>query len=311
MFAVVQILAPVVLVIGLGWFLARSGFISTPAIGELTRLTYWVGLPALLVHRIGTTTPAFESVGGILAVLVGATAIVVVTTALLATLGGLRGRSRVTLAHAAYRGNLVFVGLPVVIYAFAGSQTSASVESAALVAFVPMVVVYNVTAVVLMQLPGGAHPLVAVKRVGRGLATNPILLASLGGIAIALSGLEFPDFADRTLSAVGQMALPLALIGIGGGLHATRLRGQRRWAFTGAAMKTFMAPLAGLGLASWIGLGADETRLALIFLACPTAAASHVLVQQMDGDTALSAGTIMLSHFLALPAMLFVLALSG
>ena len=265
----------------------------------------------MLVDRIGRATPAFDSVGGILTVLLGTTVILVAVSALIGGIGRLSGPSRVTLIHGSFRGNLTFVGLPVVIYAFAGNTAADSVESAALIAFVPMVIVYNVTAVVLMQLPGQSHLLTTMRRVLRGLAANPILLASLAGITIALSGWEFPLFLDRSLSAVGQMALPLALIGIGGGLHATRLRGQRRWAVAAALMKTGLAPLVGFILAAWIGLGTDETRLALIFLACPTAAAAYVLVQQMEGDSALIAGTIVLSHLFALPAMLAVLALSG
>ncbi|MEX0430610.1 AEC family transporter [Spiribacter insolitus] len=311
MLAVLQILAPVVLVILLGWLLARTGFISSPAVGELNRLTYWVGLPALLIDRIGGATPAFGSVGGILAVMMGTTFILITVSALVGVIARLPARSRVTFVHGTFRGNLAFVGLPVVIYSVAGTESAGSVESAALIAFVPLVILYNVMAVVLLQLPGQSHPITASKRVLRGLASNPILIASLIGILIALSGWEFPVFLDRTLSAVGQMALPLALIGIGAGLHATRLRGQRRWAVTGALMKTALAPLVGFGLAVWIGLGSEEIRLALIFLACPTAAASYVLVQRMDGDSALAAGTIVLSHLFALPAMLVVLALSG
>ncbi len=291
--------------------LARTGFISALAFGELNRLTYWVGLPALLVDRIGAATPAFGSVAGILAVMIGTTVVLVTISVLVGTIGGLPARSRVTFIHGTFRGNLAFVGLPVVVYSFAGSDAAGSVESAALIAFVPLVILYNVMGVVLLQLPGQSHPLTAIKRVLRGLAGNPILIASLIGIAIALTGWEFPVFIGRTLSAVGQMALPLALMGIGAGLYATRLRGQRRWAVTGALMKTAMAPLVGFLLALWIGLGTDEMRLALIFLACPTAAASYVLVQQMDGDSALAAGVIVLSHLFALPAMLVVLALSG
>ena len=300
-----------VLVIGLGWLLARTGFLSATTLGELNRLTYWIGLPALLVHRIAAATPAFDRVGSILLVLVGTTAIIIVISALLGRAGRLPGASLATLVHASYRGNLTFVGLPVVIYAFAGRGATPAAESAALIAFVPLVIVYNVVAVVLMQLPGQSGPRAAMRGLGGRLLGNPILIATALGAALALVGPEMPVFLDRTLGAVGQMALPLALIGIGGGLYATRLRGQRRWATTAALLKTVATPLIGGLMALLVGLEADEMRLALIFLACPTASAAYVLVQEMEGDGALMAGTIVLSYLFALPSMALVLSLTG
>lgn len=300
-----------VLVIALGWGLVRIGFISTPALGELNRLTYWVGLPSLLLVRIGGADPAFDKVGGMLAVLLATTAIIIALGVVVGFAWRMPARSLVTFLHGSFRGNLTFVGLPVVIYAFAGSPQASAAESAALIAFVPMVIVYNVLAVTLMQLPGQSRPLTAVKRVMTGLGTNPILLATLAGMAIALLELPLPVFFDRTLSAIGQMALPLALIGIGGGLYATRVRGRQHWAAASAAIKTGFGPLIGFAIGSWLGLGSEEMRLVLIFLACPSAAAAYVLVQQMEGDTALIASTIVLSHLLALPSMIVVLALTA
>ncbi|AGM40867.1 auxin efflux carrier [Spiribacter salinus M19-40] len=306
-----QILAPVVLIITMGWALVRTGFLSTPAVGELNRLTYWVGLPALLIQRIGTAAPDFGRVGDMLSVLLLATGVSVLVAAFVARLWRLPGRSFVTFVHGAYRGNLTFVGLPVVIYAFAGSPEASTYEAVALVAFVPLVVIYNIVAVTVMQLPGRQAPMVALSRVARGVGTNPILLGTLLGVLLALSPLALPLAADRTLAAVGQMALPLALIGIGAGLYATRIRGRVRWAVGAAALKTTVGPLAGLFFGVTFGLSTDELRLALVFLACPTASAAYVLVQQMDGDTALVASTIVLSHLFALPVMLLVLALTA
>ncbi|MEX0469230.1 AEC family transporter [Spiribacter sp. 390] len=305
-------LAPVVLVIALGWSLVRLGFLSSTAMGEINRLTYWVGLPALLVVRISDATPSFERLGGLLVVLFGATAAVIALASVVAWWGRLPDRSAVTFVHGAFRGNLVFVGLPVVVYAFANTPQAAAIEASVLVAIVPVVIAYNTLAVTLMQVPGRGDPLAALQRVGRGLVSNPILLATLLGLALALAGVRMPTAVDRTLAALGQMALPLALIGIGGGLYASRMgRGQYPWAWVAALMKTALGPAVGWLIGQWVGLGDAEMRVALTLLACPSAAASYVLVAQMDGDVPLIASIILLSHFMALPAMIGVLALTA
>jgi len=265
----------------------------------------------LLVQRIASAAPDFERVSGMLLVLLLATGVTLVVATVGASLWKLPGRSLVTFVQGAYRGNIAFVGLPVIVYAFAGTPDSAAYESAALVAFVPMVILHNLVAVTLMQLPGKQPLLRTVQRVSVGIATNPILIGTLLGVALALSPLSLPAAADRTLAAVGQMALPLALIGIGAGLYATRIRGRVAWAVAASALRTGLTPLAGLLIGAMVGLGNEELRLVLIFLACPTASAAYVLVQQMDGDGPLMASTIVISHLFALPVILLVLALTA
>jgi predicted permease len=48
-------------------------------------------------------------------------------------------------------------------------------------------------------------------------------------------------------------------------------------------------------------------RIALIYLACPTAVASFVMAEQMGSDHDLSSGIVVASIFLALPALAIVL----
>jgi predicted permease len=68
------------------------------------------------------------------------------------------------------------------------------------------------------------------------------------------------------------------------------------------------APMAGLALATWLGLSQPELRMSLIFLACPTAAASYVMAQQMGADDGLAANIIVLSTVLSLPALAVIVA---
>jgi len=308
---ILSILAPVLLVIGLGWALSRLGFLSRQALFDLNRLSYWIGLPCLLVVRIGAARPALADVAGLLVVAAGGTALAMLLAAALAWLLRMPARSLVTFVQGAYRGNLTFIGLPVVLYAFAGTGAAASAEAAALIAFAPMVVLYNVAAVALLLAPRSAGVAGTLRAVGHGLVTNPILISALIGLAISLGAWGLPQVLERGLSAVGQMALPLALLCIGGSLHTARIEGRVLWGALAAAFKVAVVPLVGLGLGLWIGLSAEHLRIALILLACPTASASYVLVLQLRGDAALASTTIVMSYLFALPAMFAVLALTG
>ena len=275
---------------------------------DLNALTYWVGLPGLLVQKVAAASPDVAAVTGLLGVGMAATGIGVAAGLLTGRVLGLPPALRGTFTQGVFRGNLTFIGLPVVLYAFSGSGlSSASAESSALLAFGPMVVLYNVTAVVVLLLQGQGQREGVVRSAAYGLLTNPILVGCLVGLVLALTQTPLPVVLDRTLAAIGQMALPLALICIGGTLCTTPVRGRLRLAAAGALMKVLLVPGSGLLLAWWLGLSPEHTRIALILLACPTASASYVLARQLGGDAALASSMIVISNLLALPALVLVL----
>lgn len=295
----------------LGWLLARTGFLSPRALHDLNALTYWVGLPALLFVGIAGASPEIGAVRDLMIVTFGATG-----AGILAAMGLARGLAvpagaRGTFVQGVFRGNLTFIGLPVVMYAFAGpGGTGGSAAASALLVFGPTVVLYNVLAIlVLMRRDGDGGPRMPGGAL-RSLLTNPILIACIAGLVFSLSDTGLPVLVQRTGGAIGQMALPLALLCIGGSLFTTRLSGSLHWALAGALAKVLLLPALGLPLAWLVGLSHEHLRIALILLACPTASASYVLARQLGGDVALASGMILLSNLLALPGLLLVLALT-
>jgi predicted permease len=275
---------------------------------DANRLTYWVGLPCALFYRIAAASPDVAAVGDLLLVGTSATLIAILLAWIAARLLGLPQRSHGTFMQGVFRGNLAFIGLPVVLYAFAGSD---SAEGSALLAFGPMVVLYNFLAVLVLLFAGGVAKRGMMRTVAYRLLTNPILIACLAGLLFSLADISLPSLVQRTLAAIGQMALPLALICIGGTLHTTRLRGSLRHAFIGSLLKVTLVPALGLLLAWWVGLSAEHTRIVLLLLACPTASVSYVLVRQLQGDEALASSMIVISNVLAVPAMAVALAITA
>src|SRR5690606_28816894 len=266
----------------------------------------------MLFYRIAAASPEVSAIADLLLVGCAATAAAIVAALALAVAGGLHPASRGTFMQGVFRGNLTFIGLPVVLYAFAGAaEASAAAEANALLAFGPMVVLYNVLAVLVLLLFAERRDSGVARELALGLLTNPILLACVAGLAFSLTGIALPTMVERSFAAVGQMALPLALICRGGTLCSTPLQGSLGWAVAGSLLKVGLVPGIGLLLAWWIGLSGDQTRIVLILLACPTASASYVLVRQMKGDTALAASMIVISNMLALPAMAVVLAITA
>ena len=308
---VLSIVLPVFLVIGLGILLARTGVVSAALIAELNRLTYFVGLPAYLFASVAGVTFGHGRPATIFAVMGGATLLTLGLGYLVARIRRVPAASIGSFLHASIRGNLAYIGLPVVSLAIAAhaGPDAETLRRVALVAMAPLVVVTNVLGVLLL-LVGHRRPGTAMWRaISWQLATNPLLLGVGAGVVCAGLGLHLPRWFMESVEIVGQMALPLALLCIGGTLVVMPLRGKRTTALIASLLKTAAVPTLGWLVARWAGLSLDELRIALLFLACPTAAASFTLAGELGGDEALAASSVVLSTLLSVFSISAVLAL--
>jgi malate permease and related proteins len=299
---ILDLLAPIFVLIALGAFLNRLGLLPPELIGALNRLLYWVGLPVVVFHSLAVAERVVGRTGPLLHVLLTATAASVVLAWVGARVSRVSPSGRGTYVQAAFRGNLTFVGLPLIL------TVPGVPQAPAVLAMAPMLVMYNAVAVSALLLSQHEAGWRMILPVGRAIVRNPILLASVAGAVWHYAGWPLVSPVERSLAAVGQMALPLALLCIGGGLMTVPLRGNRRLATTTALHKVVVSPALGWLAARVFGLPPAETLAALLLLACPTAAVSYTMVKQMGGDEALAASGVVLSTVLAAPALALILA---
>jgi malate permease and related proteins len=312
---IAAVLLPIFAVVGLGALLRRVRFVPDHFFRDTNRLVYWVGIPAFLFYR--SAEARLEGDAGIriiLALLAGAF-ISLAVGYLLAFVMRLPRASVSSLVQGSYRGNLAYVGLPVVLLALAtqGARTSAT-EAIAVLAVAAITPVYNFVAIFVLvggQEPGRRHARQRLLQLVVRLATNPLLLSCTAGLIVMAFGWRLPPPLRETFKLVGDLATPLALLGIGASLTFRNLRAHWQRASVAATIKLVISPLAGLALAVPLRLTGHDLQMALLYLATPTAAASYVMAQQLGADEGLAANIIVLTTFLSLPALGLVLALTG
>jgi malate permease and related proteins len=308
---VIDSLAPVFLTVAVGYALTRMRLISAEWLSGLTWIAYWVALPCLLFGKIAAA-PLLNPEAGrtLLIVLTGAIACLLVSL-LVAVLIRMPAERIGTLVQVSVRGNIAYVGLAVVFYAFdaRGEGAGDAAQASAALVLAPMVVFNNAVAVTALLASRHRLGLDSVRRIARGLATNPLVLASLGGAAVSAAGLALPVFLTRTCHVIGQFGLPAALIAVGGSLAITPVAGRVLPAALGAAIKVWVAPIVGFLMALALGAGPDETQIALILLACPTAVASYILTKQIGGDEALASSAVVFSTLLSFISLSLVVAM--
>jgi malate permease and related proteins len=309
---ILNTLGPVFIVIALGAFLRRIRFVDDNAARMMNAACYWIGLPCLLLLKIGTATSVAGAATSTALVVLYATLILLAASLLVGRLLKLKPRALATFAHVGFRGNLAYIGLPVVYFAFSGTQYEGNAESVAAIVLGITVVIYNVVAVMLHLVSTHQVSVRALRHVLAKLATNPLLLACVAGLVwnhwAHAEGIMIPVIVSRTLALLGQFALPMALICVGCSLATAPIRNIAAGATFSAILKTVFGPLAAFGVARLVGVGAMETGIACILLGAPTAVASYVLTEQLDGDPPLAAGAIVTSTLLSAATLSVVIA---
>ena len=309
---ILNTIAPLVILVAIGVCLRAFRFLPARFFKEANRLVFWVGLPCLLFHETaGASGVSFSAVRGF-TVLAGGMGLCVVAGYLACWVLRVPRRSMGAFVQGAFRGNLAYLGLPLVLYALSGDHGGPPAEMAKLAVLViaPLIPIYNFLAVFVLlagQPHADARLAARLKRLGLNVATNPLIIACILGLAWSLTGRALPLLAARTCKALGQMALPVALISIGASLRLSAIKGNVLHACAAALIKVAVAPLAVFCLAKPLGLSGSALCVVMLYLACPTAIASYVMTEQMGGDDELAANIIVIGTLMALPAFALVL----
>lgn len=307
---ILNILAPVFLMIALGAGLQRSRFVSPDFLKEANRVTYWLGLPALLFSQL---VGSFHELGGaklMLGGMLASTLLVILVSYLAAWVFKVPGTVSGTYVQGCFRGNLAFVGLPI-IYSLPDQPLAwgVSLRTAAILIVAPMMVFYNVVGVVVLLISQHSFGWSMVRPLLKQLFTNPPLLATIAGIVCALQGWTLPPALDKTFNALGEMALPLGLLGVGGSVATAKFGGQWRLPLSCALVKTAISPLLGWLVCRALGLDGLELKVTMIFMACPTAIVSYTIALEMKGDGVLASGAIVMSVFTSLVSLAAIVAM--
>lgn len=297
-------LAPVALLIALGYGLRASGFLPEASWAPIERLVYYVLFPALLARSLAS------------AELQGLPALRVTLTLLLAQLAmaalaaGLRRPLR--LSGPAYTSVLQCVVRwnSYVALALAGSL------------FGPPALPLMALAVAVMVPASNVLSIAALARHGRGgtgragsllrtILTNPLILACALGLAVNLAGRPLPPLLAEPLSILSEATMALGLLTVGAGLRPRLVTAEPFTIAVATAIQLLVKPAVAVGLGLLFGLGAMPLAVTALACAVPTATASYILARLLGGDAELMAALVTVTTAAALLTLPLVLSLVG
>lgn len=143
----------------------------------------------------------------------------------------------------------------------------------------------------------------------RELLRNPLIIATVSGLAANLAGLYIPGWMAPTVSPIGNAALVLGLMAAGAGMQWGHLQHTRLLSVLLLGIRHLLLPLLAWAVARLLGLDATQTTVLLAFSALPTASSCYVLAARMGYNGPYVAGLVTLSTLLALASLPFALGL--
>ncbi len=200
------LVAPDFLLIALGVLLARRFAYGAPFWEGVERLVYFVLFPALLFRSLATAPLAIGDAGALALTALGYTGGAMVLSALARPLFALPRETFAACFQCGFRFNTYLV------LAVASSLGGAKAVALASLVVGIMVPVVNVAAVAVLARGHAA-------RIALEVARNPLVLATLAGIAWNALALPMPRVPARMLELAGNGALPLGLLAVGAALR--------------------------------------------------------------------------------------------
>lgn len=298
-----EIVLPLFLVMAVGYVCKALGIITQELARQINGLVFRVFLPVLLCKNIySSSLDSINAPGVFLFVFIGIF-IMFMTLLLVVPLIEKDRQKCSAMIHAMFRSNYAYFGIPLVQAIFPGQDTS--VTSLLVVVVVPF---FNVLAVVLLEMYRGGKA--DIRQILKKIATNPLIIGSLIGLLILVSGVQIPSIIQTPVNDLAKVATPLALFLLGASIDLGKTGAHAKQLTVIVLGKLVFWPLIAVCVAAMLGMRNVELASVMVVFGAPAAVNSAIMSQQMgsDGDLATEA-VVFTTIFSALSVFLFVFVL--
>lgn len=288
-----NVVLPLFMCIALGYLLRRLGMMEEAPRRAMNKLCFKVFLPFYLFNSIYSADlkQAFDP-GFLLLAVCGILAIFTCAMLLIPRIEKENPR-RGVMIQGIFRSNFALFGLPVV-QSLCGDDKIG--PASLLISFV--VPIFNILAVVSLESFRGGKP--SARKILRGIATNPLIIASLLGIFFNLLRISIPTAVLKGISDIGRVTTPLSLVVLGSEFMFGNVRAYWKQLTITVSCRLIFCPLIMVVIGAALGLRNEMLAPILILFGSPTAVSSFTMAQQMDGDGDLAASIVVFTTALAI-----------
>ena len=292
---------PVFAIVVLGWIAGISGYVPRTLGASLTRFAYYIAMPSLVFLTIGDETMHSLLDWRFLAAFGGGSLICFAIVMVMARWGrsAAFGTSAM-IGAAASMTNTAFVALPILktLYGKPG-VLAAAIATVFIGAFM-----FPALVILLEIARFDASRKIRTAALTRQIATNPVIVATVVGLAWSFTGLGMPKPLVSFLTILGDALTPCALFAIGLELTLGELRERLSFYALLTIVKLLILPLIVYALCLACGLDHTATVAAVVCAAVPTAKSAYVLAVEYDVEKTMVGAVISMSTLFSIITLL-------
>jgi len=307
----VNVTIPIFLVMVVGYFLRRIGMLNDNFVTVANKFNFTVTLPVLLYKDLASVDIleifdwkyvlfcAIATSAGFW----GSWAVAKLT---------LKDRSmRGAFTQAAFRSSAAVMGLTFIQNIYGES----AMGSLMIIGAVPL---YNIYSVIVLTFEGdypeGERDTGRIKKAGINILKNPIIIAIVIGMIVALLGNPMPTIVNSTVENIAKMATPLALIGLGAGFEGRKALKKIKPTLGASFIKLIAQAAIFIPIAAHLGFTGEKMVALAVMLAGPATPSCYIMAKNMHNDGVLTASIVVATTLLAsvtLTAWIFILRTVG
>lgn len=307
---VLATIAPVFIIILLGYASARLKLFSREAASGVSEFVLKIGIPALLFRTMVDARPPGGETLSLWGAFFGAAALVWLTSTLVTKwLLHRPAADQPMIAMAATFGNTVLLGIPIGL-GYYGPE--AATPMALLVSIHSVLLWFVATLHAEWVIRSGQHSFMGIiKELAANLLTNPIILAILAGSLWRQTGIGLGQAPREVFNLLAQAGVPSALFALGLSLQDFTFRGQVPTLAALGIIKLVLMPLLVWLLAvKAFALPPVWAGVAVLFAACPTGVNAFLLAKQYGRVVNSVAGVIAIGTLLSIGTISLILWLN-
>lgn len=297
----VSVIGPVILMIAFGYGLYKYGTLDNNFVEKASRLVFNFALPALLFSTISTSSVGQLANFTVISVGMGGTLLVFLAMLMITPLI-INKVDRGVVIQGSFRSNMGIVGLAYCANAF-GSEGLAYGS----VYLGGLTILYNLLSVAVLNVFQDKET--SYTKIGKDIATNPIILSIIAGLLVSILSIELPAIVTNSAAYFAQLTLPLALLCTGAALRFSTMRQNGIAGIFSIIVKCIFYPIIVVGIAIFAGIEGMPLMIIFLMAISPTAAASYVMVRKIGGNHELAAQIIAISTVVSVPFTLLGFAI--
>lgn len=304
-----ELCLPLFLLVLIGWGLVKIRLFDKSTTSVLSSFTFRFLMPVLLFQLMSGLSEMPPVDWRVLIAFFGSCIVVYFLGRLLGRAFNLDNTGKTIFGIAAIFGNNVQLGVPIVQV----SLGEAAMPTISILIVFSVLLLWSV-AIASVELGKESTRIRDWHKVVRPMIRvfkNPVIIGIIAGSLYSFSGLQMPQFADKTIGYIASATSPIALIVVGMGLAQHSFSASLPKGLGISVLKIIIQPIIVYVFARLIGLGDIETQACVLTATLPVAINIFIMASEFKSQEGAASNAIFVSTFLSALVIPFALTLLG